>query len=82
MKTITIALDLYEKGDRVLTPDGMATVLEDENPHLKKQGLGRYDKADRLSLANSEVQVELDEGSSSWKGRVGTMETSLFILKE
>jgi len=76
MKTINVPINVYEKGDRVLTAEGMATVKEDE-----ELCFGRDGSVDRLDLAFSEVPVELDESCSRWTGRHGKMEASTFMIQ-
>lgn len=77
MKKEMIELCLYEKGDRVLTPSGMATVLEDEKLELDIHG-----NINRLSLAYNDVKVELDESCSGHADRQYEAETATFILEE
>ena len=73
MKKETIIIDVYEEGDRVLTPDGKATVLENEIIS---------DTPTRSDLAYSEVKIQLDEGSSRIPNGKDTMEISNFIKIE
>jgi len=73
MKKVSVLIDVYEKGDRVCTAEGMATLLEDEiipeNPF-------------RSDLAYSEVDVRLDEHTSSHTDGLATMETTNFIIED
>ena len=76
MKMIKVKVKVYEKGDRVLTPEGMATVTEDERLTIKNG------EADRAEMAFSEVAIMLDESCSSWSGKVGNMDVTNFIIQE
>jgi len=54
MKYVKVTITLWEKGDRVLTPEGIGTVTEDEAiPKLPSSVYGRT------------IKVKLDEGTSS-----------------
>ncbi len=71
MKRAQVTIQLYKKGDRVLTADGPGTVLEDERVPRLPNG-----DVDRLGFAGNEVKIELDEPCSAWAGRYGSLETA------
>jgi len=77
VKTIIVNIDVFEKGDRVLTSNGMAIVTADE---VLKPREG--DKIDRMDLAYSEVPVKLDEACSGWSGRHGKMDASGLMIQK
>lgn len=62
MRVDELYVYFYGKGDRVCTPDGEGTVLEDELIPC------RIELTERGKLLNSEIEVELDE--STYKGKI------------
>jgi len=52
MKSISAIIGLFEKGDRVQTPNGKATIVEDEDLGFAPN---------REDVAYSKVEVQLDE---------------------
>jgi hypothetical protein len=51
MKKVKVELEIFEKGDRVLTPEGEGTIMKDE-------------ELDRTNLYNRTVDIKLDEPTS------------------
>ena len=67
MKKLTIEIDVFEKGDRVLTPEGISTVVKNEI-------------VDDINYRK--IYVILDEPSSSYptKGKIIEMESKNCII--
>jgi len=60
MKVINIPTRVFAQGDRVLTPDGIATVLYDELEDFSMESLEAGQRADQ-ALFQQTIIVQLDE---------------------
>lgn len=59
MRTIDVAVTIYEKGDRVITPEGEGTVYISEN-------IPKYE----WDLYSRDIKVELDKTPASGGGKI------------
>jgi len=69
MRKELVLVELYELGDRVCTPCGNATVMQNEITPTNK-----------YELESREVRVRLDEPTSRWPTGVADLEAWHFTL--